>query len=126
MGLREQAAADLRGILEDQGAGFGWPITVTSPTGQTLAMVGFSTDIGQSIDPETGLAVAGRRASVALSIERLTAAGMQIPKGIASSTSKPWVVQFDDVGGTVYVFKVSEAMPDRAIGCVTCFLESYR
>jgi len=33
---------------------------------------------------------------------------------------------FDDINGHSHTFKVSEAMPDRAIGIVTCMLETYR
>jgi hypothetical protein len=123
--LRQQAAADLLGIVEDAD-GFGWPITVTNPIGTTLAMIGLSTDIGQTIDPETGQAVAGRRASVALSIARLEAAGMGIPRNIAEKASKPWVITFADISGASHTYKVATAMPDIAIGCVTCMLESYK
>lgn len=124
MGLRAQAAVDLVAIVEDAD-GFGWPITVTDPNGVSGSLVGLSTDIAQAIDPETGLAVAGRSASVALCIASLTTAGLGLPKGIAESTSKPWVVEFDDVNGTAHKFKVSEARPDRAAGLVVCHLESY-
>lgn len=126
MSLREQAAADLKGILEDAAAGFGWPITITNPLGVSAPMTGLSTDIGQTIDPDTGLAVIGRRASVALSLESLAALALGIPRGIADSSSRPWVVVFNDIGGTSHRYKVYEAMPDRAIGCITCMLEVYR
>lgn len=126
MSLRAQAAADLLGILEDVDGGFGWAITVTDPTGTTVNMTGFSTDIGTTIDPETGVLVAGRRASVALPIARLTALGLGMPRGVASETSRPWVVTFNDISGAARTYKVSQALPDRAIGCVTCMLEAYK
>ncbi len=126
MGLREQAASDLQGILEDDAAGFGWPITLTNPAGVSHALKGFSTDIGLAIDPETGQAVVGRRASIALSLPRLADVGFDIPRGIADSSSKPWVVTFADIGGTTHRWKVVDTMPDRAIGIVTCTLEVYR
>jgi len=124
--LRDQAAADLLGILEDADGGFGWSITVTSPDSASASLTGFSTDIGTTIDPETGTLVAGRRASVAIPIARLTALGLGIPRGIAEQSRKPWVVSFDDVEGTARTYKVSHAMPDRALGVVTCMLEAYK
>lgn len=125
MSLREQAAADLKTIVEDLD-GFGWPITVTDPFGITAALRGLSTDIGHTIDPETGVAVSGRRASIAIAIASLTAAGLGIPRGIADASSKPWVIVFNDIGGIAHTFKVCEAMPDRAIGVVTCLLATYK
>jgi hypothetical protein len=126
MGLREQAAADLRTILEDTAAGFGWAISVTPPDGAPVALVGFSTDIAQVIDPETGIAVTGRSASVAIAIASLTAAGLDIPKAVADESGRPWVVTFADIVGKAHTFSVLEAHPDRALGVVVCRLEAYR
>lgn len=127
MGLRTIAEQDLGVILEDSGTGFGWPITVTDPSGNsgTGPLTGFSDDIAQIIDPDTGQAVSGRLASVALRISSLTAAGLALPRGIADSGSKPWVIEFDDINGNPYKFKVSQSNPDRALGLVTCLLELY-
>ena len=127
MGLRTIAEQDLGVILEDSVTGFGWPITVTDPSGNsgTGPLTGFSDDIAQTIDPDTGQAVSGRLASVALRISSLIAVGLELPRGIADSGSKPWVIEFDDVNGSPYKFKVSQSNPDRAIGLVTCILELY-
>lgn len=105
---------------------FGWAISVVNPSGVALEMVGRSADIGMTIDPETGIAVSDRKASVALSIARLEAAAMGIPRAIADEASRPWVVTFADIGGTSRSFKVIESMPDRALGIVTCLLEAYK
>lgn len=125
MSLRQQAAADLLTILEDSD-GFGWDITVRNPSGTELAMKGFSTDIGQSIDPNTGVPVASRQASVALPIARLLEANHGVPTNITDKGSKPWLVTFDDVHGRSATFKVSNAMPDTALGVVVCLLEAYK
>lgn len=125
MTLRAIAEADLGRILEGE-IGFRWPITVTDPTGTTAELFGFSNDIGQMIDPDTGTAISGRSASVALRIAHLAAGGLGLPVAIAESTKKPWIVQFDDIGGTSWTFKVSSSMPDRALGIVTCTLEAYK
>lgn len=125
MGLREQAAADNRAILEDT-AGFGWPIRVTDPAGTVAELVGVSTDVFQAIDPGTGQIVSGRSAEVTLSIAALTAAGLGMPKGEADATKKPWRIRFNDVAGAAYEFAVAEARPDRTLGCVLCVLEAYK
>lgn len=125
MGLREIAEKDLGVILEDGATGFGWPITVTDPTGNVGTLTGFSDDIAQVIDPDTGQAVSGRLASVALRVSSLVFVGLGLPRGIADTGSKPWVVQFDDINGNAYTFKVSQSNPDRAIGLVVCLLELY-
>lgn len=123
MGLREQAASDLRSIVEDAD-GFGWPITVTDPNGEELELTGLSSDIALTIDPETGMAVQGRKASVSITLASLEPLG--IPVHVSSSALKPWRVTFADIQGTSHEFKVMESYPDRAIGLVTCILEAYK
>lgn len=127
MGLREQAAADLKAIVEDE-AGFGWPINLKNPAGESVDLVGLSTDVAQTIDPETGQAVSGRVASVAISLKSLEAVEWWtgIPKGIADSASRPYVVVFNDILGSEHTFKVQASNPDRAIGVVTLLLEVYQ
>jgi hypothetical protein len=124
MGLRVQANTDMTKFLNSD-AGFAWPITVIDPSGTVANLKGFTTDIGQLIDPDTGVAVSGRFASVALSISDLTAAGLALPEGISDSSSKPWQIAFDDINGNPFTFKVQSSQPDRAIGIVTCVVEFY-
>ena len=126
MNLRMLAEQDLGFIVEDETTGFGWPITLTDPDGNSGTFTGLSDDIAQVIDPETGQAVSGRMASIALRIATLMEQGFGIPKGIADAAVKPWVVEFDDINGNPYKFKISESNPDRALGLVTCLLEVYR
>ena len=124
MSLRDLAEQDLSATLEDA-TGFGWPITLTDPAGTSGALVGQSTDIAQIIDPDTGQAVSGRLASVALRVSSLTTAGLGLPVGIADAVSKPWIVEFDDINGVAFKFKVAKTNPDRALGIVVCILEPY-
>lgn len=120
MGLREQAALDAKSILEDT-SGFGWPFSLKSPLGVSVQLTGFTTDIGQTIDPETGQAVAGRRASVACSMRSLT----ELPTVSAAETRKPWIVSFDSIQGVPGDWKIVEVLPDRAAGVVVFLLEAY-
>ena len=126
MGLRELAEQDLGAILEDSAYGFGWSITLTDPAGLTDPnLTGFSDDISQVIDPDTGQLVSGRLASVTLRISSLLTAGFTSPRGVADQSSKPWVVTFNDINGTSHTFKVRQADPDRALGLIVCILEGY-
>ena len=125
-GLRELAEADMGAILEDGVYGFGYPIKVTDPAGTVADLTGFSNDISQLIDPDTGQAVSGRLATVALRISSLTAAGLGLPTNISSAASKPWVIEFNDINGGAHKFKVSDGDPDRAIGLIICMLELYK
>ena len=79
-----------------------------------------------SADPETGQAVSGRTASATIRIALLSSEGLGIPQGVADGAVKPWLVQFDDINGVPYTFKVKESIPDRAIGAVSCILEFYK
>jgi hypothetical protein len=123
--LRELAASDAQSFLEDVDAGFAWEVSLEAPERAPVALRGYSNDIHQTIDPETGVAVAGRRASVAFSTKTLAAAQLPYPRGEADSGRKPWVVVFNDIDGVPHTFKVIEAFPDRALGIVTCHLEAY-
>lgn len=125
MGLREQAEQDLGTILEDTGDS--WPITLTAPDGSIGTLTGLSDDIAQVVDPDTGQAVSGRVASIAIRIGHINAKlpGKGIPVGIADGAIKPWVVTFDDINGNAFTFKVQQSNPDRILGLVTCLLETY-
>jgi hypothetical protein len=126
MGLRAESEAALAETLEDTDL-WGWPITITDPSGLSASLTGQSGDIAQVIDPQTGDTISGRLAHCVLRISSLTAAGFtSLPRAIAERASKPWVVVFDDINGTAYTFKVRESNPDRTIGLVTLLLEAYQ
>ena len=128
MSLRVDAEKDLAFILEDDIRGGAFPITVTDPAGFNSVdpLKGYTNDISQLIDPDTGQAVSGRLATVSLRISSLIAAGYTtLPENVPDASSKPWLIAFDDINGNSYTFKVNESNPDRAIGIVTCMLEKY-
>lgn len=114
--------ADLAFILEDDSTGFGWPIGLTSPSGALTQLVGYSTDIGQAIDPDTGMAIAGRTAEVTLRISSLPG---EIPTNESDTTKKPWLVSFESVNGVSSTFKVIDTMPDHVLGVVVLALGEY-
>ena len=126
MSLRTLAESDLTTIVNDQSNGFGWPVTITDPSETSASLSGFSNDVSLAIDPETGQLVSSRIVTVSLVISDLIEAGLSLPRNIADSTSKPWIVTFDDINGNSYTFKVKESNPDRALGLVVLILERYR
>jgi hypothetical protein len=70
--------------------------------------------------------VSGRSAHVVIALASLAAAGFaDLPVGVADKQRRPWVVEFNDIAGKARKFKVSDAHPDRTIGCVVCALEAF-
>lgn len=124
MSLFERAARDFRRIVEGP-AGFRRRIELTNPAGQTVTLFGLFNRVGSAIDPETAMLVQGQRASVCLSLRTLDELGVGQPKGVASKTSRPWVVEFEDVRGRSHRYKVTATMPDDTLGGIICELESY-
>jgi len=121
--LRQQAELDLEQTLEDP-SDFGWPITVTNPAGASSTGInGRSSDIGFLIDPDTGQAVTGRRATVTIRTKRLIDQGLGTPKNEPDVMVKPWLIEFDDIHGTgPHKFAVHRAFPDAALGVITCWV----
>lgn len=125
MGLRQELRNDVHRILGDSAYGFGWALVVTDPDGNNACLRGFSTDIADLIDPETGQGISGRQAEVTISMDALRIAGLGHPAYIANTEGKPWVVKFLDIEGKPHAFKVMRSAPDRTAGLVLCFLEAY-
>lgn len=126
MNLRLLAERDLGIILEDSVTGFAWPIVLTAPDGAQYPLNGFSNDIAQSIDPETGELVTGRTASVALRMSSIKALGLELPRAISDTGRAPWVVEFADILGEPWRFKIIDSNPDRTLGLITFVLEIYK
>ncbi len=124
MNLREQAKADLEGILGDSAGGFGWSASLTDPDGKTAAVTGTYRDIHQALDIETGQFVTGRQASLVVPQKTIEEAGLGRPKGIADGAKVPWLVTLNDLQGIGRIFKVAESRPDE-LGCIVLILEAY-
>lgn len=120
MSLIDQIQADVKAILNDTACSVGVPIVITSPAGVSESFTGFSNDIALLIDPDTGEAVSGRIATIAVSMLSLEDAGFSNPEGIPDLDSKPWVVEFSGK-----VFRVTESHPDHTTKLLTCTLTAY-
>lgn len=122
MSLAAIAAADLRSIINADGDS----VTVLSPDGRVAEFKANTQDISHAIDPQTGMLISGRTATVALSSIDLLAAAMA-PKGESDGSKKPWVVRFlETVSGVEHSFKVKESRPDRTIGALVLILEIFK
>ena len=125
MNLLQQAASDLRVILEDSEGGFAQPVTVVSPRLQRVILNGIYRDIHFQIDPETAVPVSGRTASLVLSIDSLKQAFGELPRGISDPDTHPWVVELIDLQGVKQTYKISDTHPDQ-LGAVICTLEEFQ
>lgn len=123
MSLRELAEQDLAFILEDEVTGFGWPVTLVDPAGQSANLTASTTDIGQILDPDTGTAVSGRVATASLRLSSIFAEGLSMPRGVADvAAGDPWRVIFNDINGQPFTFKVNYSDPDRTLGIIVLTL----
>lgn len=125
MSLLAKAAADVRSILNDVGGGFAVPIAVVAPDGTTATINGLQTDVGLAIDPDTGVMVAGRKASIVISQADLAAAGLDIPQGVPDDDENPWLVRWTPPTGAEQTMKVVNALPDK-LGCLVLTVVSWR
>jgi hypothetical protein len=116
MGLRSQAAADVKAILENTDD-FGVAITLTDPAGVDTVLTGFTGDITSVIDPDSGAIVKGRRLHVTLHLESLPAGPR--PEVANDITAKPWTVSFARVVGAVVTkYLVNGTHPDDSMGTI--------
>lgn len=126
MNLRERAIVDHKRILGDSSAGFGQELTITNPQGVALLLIGYASDVGEIVDPETQMLIQGRRATCTFDPELVKTAGMGTVVAVSEGSSKPWLVAFADAHGTTRTYKVIQVAPDQHLGSVRCELESYR
>ena len=123
MSLRDVAEQDLYRILTDQ-AGFRVDLQLTDPAGQSATLGGFSNDISQAIDPDTGQMVSGRFVHVTIALRDLDA--QDLPRGRSRRTDPAWLVSFDNPAGIGTVNgAVIESHPDRSLGYIVLVLEVY-
>ena len=125
MGLRETAEKDAGKIINDA-RGFSYPVRLTNPAGSSVDLSAFTNDISQLIDPDTNEVVSGRAVTVLLHNRDILNAGFTIPRGIADTNGLPYILEFLDINGNAFKFKVAQSDQDRGIGLVALTLEVYK
>lgn len=123
MSLRNVATSDLNTIVTTD---FGVEILITPPGGVARVVTGYTNDIAQVIDPDTGQIISGRVITIAITLRSLSAQSLEIPRGYMDENTDPWLVEFIDTDLKEYLFKVLSSNPDRALGIVTCELEFFK
>ena len=125
MSIRDQIQKDLDVTLSNT-QGFGNGFTLTDPSGAQGNFIGQTGDIGELIDPDTGLAVSGRLAFAVVAIGDLQLSGLTgFPIGISDKNSKPWLCEFGAPATSDQCYKVKSTMPDRTVGVIKMILELY-
>ncbi len=113
----------MRSVLTNT-RGFAVPITLTTPAGETHEISGLAADIGLSIDPETGVMIHGRKATVAISLAVLGELGLATPEGSPDEDTRPWLVTWTPSTGGAQTMAVVGSIPDK-LGCVVLELSRY-
>lgn len=121
MSLYDLASTHNRFILENSATGFGVPMTLTAPDGSSQEITGMAADIGQVLDPDTGLTVSGRTVNITLHADSIL---IGTPKGVPDIASKPWLIEFELPTGGIGVFKIMERETDK-LGSINFFCEVY-
>ena len=88
-GLRELAEEDLAVTVEDAEGGFGWATTLIDPADAETPMVGLNVNTVLLGDPDTGVAVQGRRVSQTVRISSLPDP-LVLPEGLPDGATRPW------------------------------------
>ena len=113
--------------LRDSVMGFGTVITITDPDLLSDTVTGRTNDINFAIDPNTGVPISGRTATIAIDMQELTEKGFtSLPVAQTDKTKKPWLVEYTDQLGNAHIFIVLEGNPDRTLGIVLCTLQFYK
>lgn len=127
MNFLDIAQQDKSFTLKDKDFGFGTEITLTDPSLFSAVVIGRTNDISFAIDPNTGVAVSARTATIAIDMQELEEKGFSsFPAYQSDKTKKPWIVKWTDQLGKTHTFTILEANPDRTLGILLCTLSFYK
>mgnify|MGYP000601476612 CR=1 FL=1 len=125
MGLRQNASADLKSILENDQTGFAHDIVLIPPVGDEIALKGTTTNISSIIDPDTGQLVSGNYVEMSLVMASVYASTPDLPKAEPSANKKSWKAKFSNISGVENTYRIIETLPDKELGVLVCILESF-
>lgn len=115
MSILSESRLDFAIISQDTD-GFAEEVVLTSPTGQSATIACVWTDVGVGLDPESGQTVSAKAASVSISDDALTEAGIGIPVSVQEKNKKPWKITVTNIDGTSTAYKITEPRRDRRLG----------
>ena len=117
MSIIDLAESDLAATLEST-SDFGQVCSLVNPDELYIDLSGQFSSIGQFIDPDTGVEVAGNFVQFTARISSITNGQ---PRGIEDESSKPWIV----INGAEK-FKVFKTFPDKKLGILSMILEPFQ
>lgn len=122
MNIVEQAEKDLAFTLEDSTNGFGIEIVLIAPDnteyGNNGELIGQTTDIGFSIDPQTGQLLIGRTAEINFRLSTILSVLGSLPK---RGWKAKMTNQFTDNAETLFTLREGPVV-DRKLGIFKMFL----
>lgn len=124
MGLIDQAKKDIEQITSNSNE-FGVSMTFTAPTSKTATVTGLHKKHHLGIDPEKGVAVNTKTASVSVSEKFLADAGYPVRNGNGVVDLKKHLVAVKDSTGTTETYIIEQWFPDETIGLIVCTLGTY-
>lgn len=124
MGLIDQAKKDIEQITSNLD-GFGVEMTLTAPTSQSITIKGLHKKHHLGIDPEKGVAVNTKTASVSFSEKFLTDQGYPVRNSKGVVDLKKHLVDVKDSTGNSEKYIIEQWFPDETIGLIVCILGTY-
>lgn len=118
------ARRDLK-TISGSTAGFGISMTFTSPENDTATVNGLHTKHHLSIDPETGVPINAKTASVSVAEDFLTDKGYPTRNDNGEVSFAGHTVKVKDSTGTEVEYYCSQWFPDEKIGFIVIILQDY-
>ena len=125
MSLLERARKDVARITQNTSE-FASTVRLTSPAGVSRDVAAITNEVWQGLDPNSGNTINGAVASIAISLDALTKAGLGIPHNDHNPKAKPWLVQLTLADGVAREYKLKESRRDMTLGLIWFVLERYQ
>jgi hypothetical protein len=123
--LIERARKDVARILQNTNE-FASTVKLTSPAGVTRDVAAVTNEVWQGLDPNSGNIVNGAVASIAISLDALSKAGLGIPQNSRDTKAKPWLVEMTLADGAPRTYTVEESRRDMGLGVIWYVLGEYQ
>lgn len=124
MGLIDQIKKDIEQITSN-GDGFAVEMTFTAPTAEVVTIKGLHKKHHLGVNPETGVAVNSKSASVTFSEKFFTDQNYPVRNSRKVVDLKGHLVDVKDSTGELQRYIIKEWFPDETIGLIVCVLGDY-